>query len=178
MPSAVARLWITSRMSARSKLSTIASSSPSGWSLAAGGGGAASCSCARASPAKTATTATTTPIAPEILRPCTAPPPRAIRPLTAVLRSSLLPAAAGPGIARVLLHVLQLLPHVRRQLLDLLRVLRDRRHGRGHPRHGRPGGHHGRRRRLRPDPGGRRHRLEARGRRPEGLGRLWRHARP
>ena len=30
MPSAVARLWITSRMSARSKLSTIASSSPSG----------------------------------------------------------------------------------------------------------------------------------------------------
>src|SRR5436190_696611 len=71
MPSAVARLWITSRMSARSKLSTIASSSPSGWSpAAAGGGGAASCSCARAGPTKAATPiATATPIAPELLRP-------------------------------------------------------------------------------------------------------------
>src|SRR5437016_8222665 len=41
MPSAGARLWITSRMSARSKLRTIASSSPSGRSPSSGGAGSA-----------------------------------------------------------------------------------------------------------------------------------------
>src|SRR4030095_15766967 len=59
MPSAVARLWITSRMSARSKLSTIASSSPSGRSDSGAGSVGAAGFCAHAGgPASTAVTLT------------------------------------------------------------------------------------------------------------------------
>src|SRR5207249_6382798 len=73
MPSAVARLWITSRMSARSKLRTIASSSlsgasPAGSSAAGAAGGGAFC--ARADAAAIAVASRTA----SIRRPFTAPP--------------------------------------------------------------------------------------------------------
>src|SRR4029453_5019501 len=59
MPSAVARLWITSRMSARSKFSTMASSSPSGRSDSGAGSAGAGGFCAHAGgPASTAATLT------------------------------------------------------------------------------------------------------------------------
>src|SRR4029450_12138662 len=61
MPSAVARLWITSRMSARSKFSTMASSSPSGRADSGGGPGSVRAGgfCAHADgPASTAATLT------------------------------------------------------------------------------------------------------------------------
>src|SRR4030095_3422135 len=59
MPSAVARLWITSRMSARSKFSTMASSSPSGRADSGGGsGGAGGLRAPWGGPASTAATLT------------------------------------------------------------------------------------------------------------------------
>ena len=98
MPSAVARLWITSRMSARSKLRTIASSSlsgasPAGSSAARAAGGGAFCARADAAAIVVASRIVS------IRRPFTAP---------SSVRTSAL--AARPLV--VLLELIELLLHL------------------------------------------------------------------